>query len=173
MKKSKCFLLAFWGMFLIAGNLLANQNMFAIYLPAESVGSYGELKKDVQHVKLRSTPILSIPDIISYSRKNHEIKITSNAYNRLIAMKKCTPFIVCLGRKRLYAGAFFMGIESWPFNGVVICTLCPSFKTHPKIDYNAIQLQLGYPTAEYFKGNDPRPNPSLFQVLEKAGKLKN
>jgi hypothetical protein len=75
------------------------------------------------------------------------------------------PFVVCVGRERIYAGAFWTPVSSLSFDGVVI--LQP-FAT----DETTIQISLGYPAASFFAGQDPRSDPRVMQALTAAGKLK-
>ena len=51
------------------------------------------------------------------------------------------------------------------FDGVVICEpLVP--------DDNTITLQLGYPSQDFYSGEDPRSHPDILHSLEQAGKLR-
>jgi hypothetical protein len=37
---------------------------------------------------------------------------------------------------------------------------------------NTIQITLGYPATGFYKGNDPRSDPTILQSLRQAGKVK-
>jgi len=80
-----------------------------------------------------------------------------------------TPFVVCVGKERIYRGAIWSSLSSREYDGVVI--LEPSYQP-PESDSYTIRLELGYPTEKWFKGEDPRSDPRILRALEKAGKIK-
>jgi hypothetical protein len=40
------------------------------------------------------------------------------------------------------------------------------------MDSTTVQIELGYPGPDFFRGKDPRNNKKIFRLLEQAGKLK-
>ena len=141
---------------------------FAIYLAAQSVETSQLAKMDIDSIPREDMPVITMDDIISYSRDTHEIELSSSAYDRLMQMGVPVdgrPFVVCLDGKPVYAGAFWVMWSSFSFDGVVI--MLPSLTGTP-----VIQLSTGYPAPGFFKGKDPRSNKKIFRSLEAAGKLK-
>ncbi len=129
----------------------AHSAEFGIYLGSEPVGA----------------PFLSTADIVSYDGATHEIALTPDAVARIRALKvptSGTPFVVCLGREPVYRGAFWTGLSSQSYDGVIIETLAAERGT--------VCIELGYPGPGFFRGPDPRPDPRLMQALQQAGKLR-
>ena len=135
---------------------------FAIYLLDESILPH-EMPV-LSHVELPETPIVSIKDIISYSRMTHAIELTPEAYARIQNLEVPRVFVVTVARRPIYWGSFWIQTMSSSFDGVVI--LKPLSQ-----DQQVIQLDLGYPSGMCFTGDDPRPNPVVMKSLERAGKL--
>ena len=139
---------------------------FAIYLLAQDI-PVSEMPI-VSHLVLADEPLVSLKDIVSYSRKSHEIELTAQAYQRLLELKVPTSgqvFVVCVGRQPVYWGAFWATYSSMSFDGVTILVpLSP--------DRHTIRLELGYPSESFFSGEDPRPDPDIIQSLQQAGKLR-
>jgi len=151
----------------LAGCGANNTGDFAIYLTENDIPVSKML--ELSHFELADKPVISIDDIISYTKDTHEMELTADAFKRVTTMRVPTSgksFVVCVGKKQVYWGAFWAGYSSQSFDGVIIGL--PSFleKEH------AIQITLGYPSSGFYKGTDPRPDPEIFRSLEKAGKLK-
>jgi hypothetical protein len=140
---------------------------FAIYLADQSVETAHLMELDVDSIPLEDTPVITINDIISYKKNTHGIELTPSAYDRLMQMGvpvDGSPFVVCLDGKPVYAGAFWVVWSSLSFDGVVI--LLPALT-----DTATVQIELGYPGPDFFRGKDPRNNKKMFHSLEQAGKL--
>jgi len=123
--------------------------------------------QSLQDLKIGSQPVISMKDIMSYNRKLHSITLTREAYQKLAELyvpMSGRVFVVCVNRRPVYWGAFWSTLSSISFGGVVIPVplISPS---------ETISLELGYPTQGFFTGEDPRDNPAIMQVLQKAGKL--
>ena len=144
---------------------------FSVYLLANEIPSSELSKVDLHALELQEEPLLSIDDVITYSKETHEIEVTAEAYGRIQQLYSLPvrvdgkPFVVCMGRDPVYAGAFWMPASSLIFDGVVICQ--PFDR-----DDHVIRIGLGYPTSEAFRGEDPRSDPRILQSLGAAGKLK-
>ncbi|MBN1693022.1 MAG: hypothetical protein JW845_05655 [Dehalococcoidales bacterium] len=139
---------------------------FAIYLTRDDI-PVSQMEK-LSHVVIADEPVISIDDIISYGRQNHEIKLTPDAYERVMSLQVPTSgksFVVCVNKSPVYWGAFWPPVSSQSFDGVTIWV--PSFN----IQKNTVKLELGYPSSGFFTGEDPRANPDIMQSLEQAGKL--
>jgi hypothetical protein len=144
---------------------------FSIYLLADEIPTSELSKVDLDALELQEEPLLSIDDVITYSKGTHEIEVTAEAYERIQQLYSLPvkvdgiPFVVCMGRDPVYAGAFWTPVSSLSFDGVVICE--PFDR-----DEHVIKIGLGYPTSAAFRGDDPRSDPRILQSLEAAGKLK-
>jgi len=122
----------------------------------------------LSHVECADEPIISVDDIISYSKENHEIELTADAYERISTLTVPTSgraFVVCVDGRPIYWGAFWVGWSSQSFDGVTI--ILPPVPS----DRYLIQIQLGYPSPVFYQGEDPRSNPEILQSLKQAGKL--
>jgi hypothetical protein len=79
------------------------------------------------------------------------------------------PFAVTVGGKALYKGKFTSVVSSRSFSTPVI--VVDARAVEPKLGEDRLRIQLGYPTAEFFRGEDPRADPRLREALEAGGKL--
>ncbi|MGD9115804.1 MAG: hypothetical protein PVJ61_01280 [Dehalococcoidia bacterium] len=139
---------------------------FAIYLTKNDIPA--EEMPVLSYVEPAEQPLISLDDIVVYDWDTHRIELTADAYQRLedtTLTTLGTSFLVCLDRSPVYWGAFWTPISSRSFDGVVI--LVPPFE-EPE---NTIQIQLGYPSPDFYSGEDPRSNADIMQSLEQAGKL--
>ena len=96
--------------------------------------------------------------------------LTPSAYERISKLEVPVwgrSFVVCVNRSPIYWGAFWTLLSSIPFDGVVI--LKPVVYEE---DGNSIWLNLGYPSQQFFTGEDPRLNAEVMKSLEQADKLK-
>jgi hypothetical protein len=135
---------------------------FAIYFLEENILPSEMLI--LSHVVLPEAPIVSINDIISYSKMTHEMKLTPKAYARIQNIEVPRVFIVTVGCQPIYWGTFWAPWFSRSIDGVVI--LKPLSQ-----DEQIIQINLGYPSGMGFTGDDPRSDPILIHSLERNGKL--
>jgi hypothetical protein len=156
---------------ILTGCIASKAGGFSIYLLAKEIPSSELSTVDLNDLQLQKEPILSSDDIITYSKQTHEIEVTAVAYERIQRLYSLPvevrgmPFVVCVGRDRVYAGAFWTPLSSLSFDGVVI--LQPL-----NTDRRVIKIELGYPGWEAFTGKDPRSDQRIMRSLEAAGKLK-
>ena len=172
MKKARLYLIGLLIAPILMGCVPSKAKGFSIYLLAsEEIPAAELLPVDLNEIELQEEPLLSGDDIIKYSKDTHEIEITVEAYERIQQLYSPPvevggiPFVVCVGRDPVYAGAFWTPVSSLSFDGVVICQ--PHYS-----DKHIIKIGLGYPTSEAFTGKDPRSDPRILESLEAAGKLK-
>lgn len=80
------------------------------------------------------------------------------------------PFTMAIDGKPAYQGILTSVFSSQSFATPVILLMPHS----PRQDGNPEQLriQLGYPTDQFFKGTDPRPDARLYRALRAGRKLK-
>jgi hypothetical protein len=139
---------------------------FAIYLTIDEV-SPTQIPID-SHIELTEQPIISIKDITQYNANTHEITLSNEAFDRLSNLEVPVTgrsFAVCVDKKPIYYGAFWTPISSISFEGVTI------WKTLNSQDSKVIKLDLGYPSPNFYGGDDPRNNPEIIKSLTRAGKL--
>ena len=115
---------------------------------------------------ITGSPIITASDIRSYDRNHHELTLTQSAFDRLTKLE--VPiyglgFAVCVDKEVIYSGAFWMPFSSAAYNGPVIII--------PASDQSdtTVKIELGYPSASFFEGQDPRSDPRIFDAL--AGRL--
>ena len=164
---SVLFILVFICVLLIPGGCAAKKGEgFAIYLTKEDVPP-SQLAASSQ-IGIADQPVISLKDITTYNSQTHELKLNADAYDRISSLQvpvRGTSFVVCVDRKIIYAGAFWTPISSLSFDGVTIWK--PYNAQAPKI----VTLELGYPSASFYDGQDPRNSPEILKSLQKAGKL--
>jgi hypothetical protein len=139
---------------------------FEIYLTQEDIPP--AQMEALSHVELIDHPIISVKDIITYNAQTHEIKLTSNAYDRVLTLDVPVTgrsFMVCVDEEPIYWGAFWTPISSLSFDGVTI------WQPYNTEEQKIIVLELGYPSSSYYSDEDPRNNRKVLESLEKDCKL--
>jgi len=139
---------------------------FAIYLTKQDIPP--AQMEALSHVDMAETPIITINDIITYDAQEHELRITASASERISQLDVPTrgkSFVVCVDKRPIYWGAFWVLWSSMSFDGVTI------WKPLSLEEPHVIRLELGYPSSELYTGEDPRSNPIVIESLEQAGKL--
>ncbi len=138
---------------------------FAIYLLARDVQV--QTMPNLSHLELAESPLISLKDIISYEKTTHRIRLGKEASQRvhdLAVPVRGRVFVACVDCHPVYWGAFWTPISSMSFDGVTILK--------PLGAQDTIQIGLGYPGTDFFKGSDPRSDPEALRSLEQAGKLR-
>jgi hypothetical protein len=141
---------------------------FAIYLPEYDV--LPTKMEALSHVELAEQPLIAARDIITYNALTHEIKLTATAFERILDLQvpvSGKSFLVCVDRNPVYWGAFWTPISSMSFDGVTI------WKPLGNRESSVITLELGYPSASFYNGEDPRSDPEILNSLESSGKIIN
>ncbi len=154
-----------------SGCQTAQNDHFAIYLLAQDIPARELAQIDIGQFVLESEPIISSDDIVSYDQTSHRIELTPAALTRIQQIFPIPveldgiPFVVCVGKEQIYAGAFWTPRSAINYNGVVIMQSFDAEQT-------SIQIALGYPVPEVFTGNDPRADPRILKALGQDKKLK-
>ncbi|MBN1153142.1 MAG: hypothetical protein JXA58_08020 [Dehalococcoidia bacterium] len=141
---------------------------FAIYLTRHNVPP--AQMEALSHVDIADEPIISMGDVVAYDEASHEMQLTQQAFDRLVKLEvpvSGTSFVVCVDSQPVYWGAFWTPISSQSFDGVTI------WQPLGTRDPTMVQLQLGYPAAEAYEGQDPRNAPDVLCALQEAGKLQS
>ncbi|MCX8031828.1 MAG: hypothetical protein N3B14_00280 [Thermoleophilia bacterium] len=154
---------------ILSGCQAARDNSFALYLVSQDIPASELARVDINQLEIESEPLISSDDIVSYSKTSHSVELTEEASARLKQIFPIPvggkPFVVCVGKERIYTGAFWTPLSSQSYDGVVI--LQP-----PDTTATVIQIALGYPSPDFFRGEDPRGDPRIMKALEEAKKLK-
>ena len=166
--KSFCLLIL---MVVVAGGCTASdQKDFGIYLLRDDIPTDQFQAADLYDLELLDQPVISTADIISYTQATHAIELKQDAYQRIQDLFLLPvdvdgmPFVVSVGGEPVYGGAFWTPASSLIFDGVTIMEPLAS-------DSTIIRLELGYPTAEFASGLDPRSDARIIEALDAAGKL--
>jgi hypothetical protein len=139
---------------------------FAIYLTQGDIPPAQILV--LNQIGIAEQPIIGLDDIITYNAQTHELKLTPSSYEDIFRMDvpgNGKSFVVCVDRKPVYSGAFWTPVSSFSFDGVTI------WKPYSLGEPHIINLELGYPSSSFYRGEDPRNNPEVINSLEQAGKL--
>ena len=143
------------------------QGGFALYLLADEVTP--QQLPVLSHLELADAPFLTEGDILSYQQSSHEIELSATGVDKLQQLDvpvSGIAFAICVDREPIYTGAFWAAYSSLSYDGVVIDPTLVS------LENPVIQVNLGYPGASFYRGDDPRSDPRIFTALEKAGVLK-
>lgn len=145
---------------------------FELYLVADEQMSGADVYNyDINDLPLAEAPLITTSDIASYDQNNHAINLTDEAYQRHLAIfsggmpMSGVPFVILSNGERIYAGAFWSMASSLSYDGIAIVQI-------PDPVNNPLLITLGYPSSEFFTGQDPRDDARLMQALDDAGLLK-
>ena len=112
---------------------------------------------------LADTALIGNDEIISYSKKTYQYKITASAINKLKALADGTPFAVTVDNKVIYYGINKPSYSSSTcFNSITLDYVIPD---------NNIKINIGYP-GPGTGIDDQRNNALLMATLRKQGKLR-
>ncbi len=162
----KLMLLAIIGITIITPACSAKGEGFAIYLTREDIPP--AKMEALSHVQIADQPLISLKDVVYYNSQSHELKLTPSAFERINALQgpvQGKSFLVCVNKAPIYWGAFWTPVSSISFDGVTI------WKPYNSQEATIVTLELGYPSADFYGGQDPRNNTEVIKSLEKAGKL--
>jgi hypothetical protein len=121
-------------------------------------------------VDQKGLAFLTEKDITEYRWKTHTIVLNKDVdLESRIDRKSIVvgiPFTVVADGYSRYTGVFTTGISS-------IGQSCPVIEFDRfDLPNGTIQIQLGYPTDKFFKGEDPRSDERIRNVLDELGKLR-
>jgi len=138
------------GWFLLRDSYLSSSGEFGIYL--------------IENGKL----IISDREILSYSKSNHEIKLTKEGIEKLQALDLYKKnFVIKLKGIEIYEGAFWSYLSSSIYEGAVILDihLIQDGKT------DSIIIEPWYPPGLFEGPEDPRFRVEIFNYFQQIGKL--
>jgi hypothetical protein len=104
----------------------------------------------------RGKLLINSTDVNEFDIKNYSIKLTKDAARIMTSIKVPSYFLVCIGEKNLFYGAFYSNIFSASMNCIIIMV---PFKDEK------IVFRKGYPRKEFFVGLDKRLDESIIRSL--------
>jgi hypothetical protein len=139
-------------------------------VPAASVAADLDIRSDDGKV------LIAADQIRSYDWATHTLTLVPKARHELADQLRKSkrlvsgiPFTVAVGGKVVYSGMFTSVESSISLSTPVILT--DPAAIDPKMGPDQLRVQLGYPTAAFFKGDDPRADKRINEALKAAGKL--
>ena len=160
------FIILFSVLFTSSGCSKKEGEGFAIYLTKDDIPP--TQLPIISHINIEEKPLINIDDIVTYNASFHEITLIADAYRRIIDLEVPgggRSFMVCVDKKLIYAGAFWVRFSSMSYDSVTIWKPLGSQET------NIIKIELGYPSSSFYTGEDPRNNPQIIESLKHSGKL--
>lgn len=150
----------------------------AIGLLGVAAGSGGAAAPAVDIRDQNGKILIAADQIQSYDWKTHTLtlapKVRAGLEDHLMAgrgLASGVPFTVALDGKPLYRGTFTSVFASQSFATPVILIMPHVPRDNGKPEQ--LRIQLGYPTDQFFKGTDPRPDARLRRALRASHKLKD
>ena len=144
--------------------------VFDVYLVEQDISPQEMMSANLAELQLEEPPLLTIDDIVAYSWEAHEMELTASAFERIAWLERTRlsmgglPFVVCAGGERIYGGALWTSYSSATYEGIVI-------NVYPASSGQPLPIRLGYPSPEWFEGEDLRSDPRIHRSLEEAGEL--
>jgi hypothetical protein len=140
--------------------------VMAVEAPANSVDIRGE----------DGAFLVAAGNIVSYDWSTHTLTLAPGARAKLAAelpndsrLVRGIPFAIAVGGKAIYTGKFTSMQSSLSLSTPVI--LIEPKVLAPELAADQLRIQLGYPTAQFFRGQDPRGDARLRAALRATGKL--
>jgi hypothetical protein len=112
------------------------------------------------------TVIVSAQEIVSYDSA-HRMILVPGVKSRLLRERASVSgcrFRLLVQGQCCYEGVMTLSLSSNSFNGVVIDLFVGSA--------DELVFQIGYPTKDHFRGDDPRGDARIKAALDKLGKWK-
>jgi len=135
---------------------------FAIYLLEDpNINAWTALSSPIDDLALGQSPFLRAGHLRTYSWSTHSLTLKSQLEETWAGFQHGgkvygVPFVVTVGRKRIYVGSFWWAYSSLPFPP------CPYVEVLGPSPY-AIRME--------GEGLDPRGDPRIFVALTAAGIL--
>jgi len=129
---------------------------FALYLVKKR---HTELEK----AELADEPLLTERDIVRYDWATHTMEMTEEGVKKLPRVgTRGKAFVIVADGQRCYRGAFWTPISSISHPNPVVLPFGGRMR----------KIERAYPSAEFAKGDDPRSDSRLLNVLKEVGKLR-
>jgi hypothetical protein len=135
--------------------------VFAIYLVKDMKTSVAA-QISIDDLTLEDEPILTENDLVSYSWKDHKLKLCKSAIKRVpkgIPLDG-KPFVVVVNGDRAYLGAL------WARASSLIADIPVMF-----FEGDYLTIEPNYPSGQINAKDDPRNNKQVYNALRGTGKL--
>lgn len=155
--------------------LLLTLCVVAFYSIVSTMSAADESEFEVDLRSEDGKVVVSADQIVSYDWAAHTLTLKPGVRGELAKRLRNDrivsgiPFAVCVGGKAIYKGAFTSVLSSKSFSIPMIVVDLPAVKEGDGEDQ--LQVQLGYPGADFFKGDDPRSDRRIRDSLVMSGKL--
>ena len=140
---------------------------FAIYR-AELPSGIRKTSVTVSDVKLKGKPVLTDKDIESYRVRDHALVLTEEGVAKVPSAREVgvygQSFVMIADGERCYLGAFWINISSVDHHNPVI-------EVRADEEGRTLKIERAYPTPDFGRGEDPRPDPRIFKVFRELNKL--
>jgi len=145
---------------------------FVALSPAPSVAADPAPEVDIRSEN--DKVVIAADQILSYEWATHTLTLAPNVQDELAKRLKArlvsgVPFAVSVSGKAVYKGTFTTTVSSRSFSTPVVVVDAQALE--PRLGADQLRIQLGYPTAEFFKGEDPRADRHIREALKTGGKL--
>jgi hypothetical protein len=142
--------------------------VFDVYLLKQDISVGEMLDANVAELQLEERPLLSTENLVAYRWETHEMELTPSGAERLARLEPSLlgglPFVLCARGEPIYGGALWTSYSSATYPGIVI-------DVYPASLGQPVPIRLGYPSPEWFTGEDLRSDPRIYRALDQAGKL--
>jgi hypothetical protein len=108
--------------------------------------------------------LVSNDEIVAYHHRKYEFTILPSAVARFTEDVHFRGFAVTVDRNLVYTGFFRPSYSSSSCDHSVVID--------PFIQDNKMRISLGYPSADFYTGDDPRNTSALIEALRAQGKLR-
>ena len=139
---------------------------FAIYAVTHKMAIDEILQTNLDNFDQMEKPIISVDDIVAYHKETHEIELSQSGlarFNSAPGVIAGQPFVVCVGKERIYSGLFWSTAFSMSPPTINILLL------H---DGAAMGSTLNVSLGGLTNGADPRADARILRSFGHAGKLK-
>ncbi len=147
------------------GNINAEETV-EIYLLKTYKTVAAKCQIDSSFSVLQDTATIKNKDILEYSKRDYQFKLTDIAIQKVKAFRNKMPFAVTVNKQVIYYGFFKPSISSSSCDHSITLDI-------DRTSGNKILLRLGYPEQlQSVTIEDRRNNPKLIAALKKQGKLR-
>jgi len=121
---------------------------------------------DASNSTIEVTPLVTNQDIVEYSKRNYEFKLTEEGIQKIKTLRDITPFAVTVDKQVIYYGFFKPGISS----SSCLHSITMDLSWSPE---NKIMMKLGYPgQLQGVAIDDKRNDQMLLATLANQNKLR-
>ncbi len=148
-----------------------NQGEFAIYGVTHKMTEDQISQTRLEDFDLMERPIITVDDIVSYDRKTGEIELSQSGlarFNNAPGVVIGQPFVVCVGKERIFYGLFWSAASSLALPGIKIY-LFPLYGLPFSGTLISPTLNIGFWGTEE---DDPMADARISRSFSHAGKLK-